>query len=144
MRFVHFAASQRQSESERSSLASRSLSLTLSLFFLSLSSLRLSRSLPLVRVPSRFHLLRPFVSIPRRTFGQPFVSRFPSRSRCPSARFPFFSSFPSLFLSLFLSFYSAAADAQPVLHRQIDSTLRTSRRSERGSSSRIPEFAPVG
>jgi len=47
---------------------------------------------------------------------------FPARSHCPSA-FPFFSS------RLFL--LAAAADAQPVLHRRIDSALRTSRWIER-------------
>jgi len=54
-------------------------------------------------------------------FFVPSVSRlsvpFPARSHCPSA-FPFFSS------RLFL--LAAAADAQPVLHRQIDSVLRMS------------------
>lgn len=99
------------------------------------AAFRLSLSLFLQRlVESHQHLrlLRPFDTTPpspqRRA---PLALIPPARSRCPSAFsffYPLSFSF-SLHLRLFL--LAAAADAQPVLHQQIDSTLRTSRWSER-------------
>lgn len=114
---------------------------------------RVSVAVSLVRSPCPPRsLLQPRSVLLSRSSGVPlppsstpsFLRRSPTQ-RLPPRAFPlsfgvsFFLFFP---FRLFL--LAAAADAQPVLHRQIDSTLRTSRWSERGSSSRIPEFAPVG
>lgn len=128
---------------ERSSLSPRSsLSFSLTLSF-SISFPRAARSSSSFSVVSSHAVPLPL------TGGSPSSLPHPRRLssgvvlRLHSPRFPL-SFGVSFFFSSRLFLLAATADAQPVLHRQIDSTLRTSRWNERGSSSRIPEFAPVG
>lgn len=128
---MHPAASQRQLE--RSSLDLFSLSLIVSLFLaLSFPVTFFFSSLFLL---SQFHLRGFFVSSISHLFSN-HSSHSPHVSTVLRRFFFFFFSF-----RLFL--LAAAADAQPVLHRQIDSTLHTSHQCGNGSSSRILEFAPI-